>query len=93
MGAEPSSQLLDPCDTLVAALFDDVGSAELSGQLLAGLVATHRDNPLHAELLGSEHRQQTHSPVPDHRDRLSGFGLGSHRGEPSGSQHVRGGQQ
>ena len=34
--AEPSGQLLDPCHSVVAALFDDVGGAELAGQRCRG---------------------------------------------------------
>jgi hypothetical protein len=86
--AEPSAQLLDPCHSFVAALFDDVGGAELAGQLLPRSVAAHRDNPLGPELPGGEHRQQAHSPVPDHHDGLPRSSLGGHRGEPPGSQHV-----
>ena len=55
---------------------------------LTGCFGLALDNLLGAELLGCEHRQQTHSPVPDHRDRLPGSSLGGNRGEPPGSQHV-----
>ena len=42
VGAESAGEVLDPCRALVAAFFDDVGGAELAGQLLAWLVSAHR---------------------------------------------------
>jgi hypothetical protein len=51
-------------------------------------VTAHRDNPLGAELIGGQHRQQTHSPVSDHRDRLPGSSLGGNRSKPPSSQDV-----
>jgi hypothetical protein len=65
-----------------------VHRVHVAAEVLPGSVAAHRDNLLGPELLGCEHRQQAHSPVPDHHDRLPESGLGGHRGEPSGSQHV-----
>jgi len=86
--AEPPGQFLDFCYSLVAALPDDVGGAELPGQLLPRFMAAHRDNPLGAELVGRQHAEQPHGTVPDHRDGLPGSGLGGNRGKPPGSQHV-----
>src|SRR5712691_12704319 len=43
--AEPAGELLDLRHALIAALGDDVGRAELAGELLAGLVPAHRDDP------------------------------------------------
>src|SRR5215210_2904901 len=70
--AEPAGELLDPCRALVAALGHDLGRAELPGEPLAGLVPTHRDDPLRAELLGGEHREQADGTVADDRHRLPG---------------------
>ena len=72
---------------------DDVGGAELAGELLAGLVAAHRDDPLRAELLGGQHREQTDRAVADDGDGLARAGLGGDGAEPAGAQHVGGGQQ
>src|SRR5215203_2620276 len=91
--AEPVGELLDPCRALVAALGHDLGRAELPGEPLAGLVAAHRDDPLRAELIGGEHREQPHGAVADHRHRLAWSGLGSHGTKPAGAEHVGGRQQ
>src|SRR4051794_27017933 len=61
--AETAGDLLEPFDARVAAFGDDVGGAEVAGQLLAGLVAAHRDDALRAELLGGQHAAQAHSAV------------------------------
>src|SRR3954466_11730463 len=45
------------------------------GEPLAGLVAAHRDDPLRAELLGGEHREQADGAVADDRHRLARTGL------------------
>ena len=42
---------------------DDVGRAELEGDLLAGHVAAHRDDPLGAEVPGGDRREQADRPV------------------------------
>ena len=89
----PFGQLLDPRDALVAALGDDVGGAELAGELLAGLVAAHGDDPLGAELLGGEHAEQPDRAVADDGDGLAGAGLGGDGAEPAGAEHVGGGEQ
>src|SRR5215212_1079385 len=72
--AEPAGELLDPCRALLSALGHDLGSAELPGEPLAGLVAAHRDDPLRAELLGGEHREQPDGTVAHHRHRLAWTG-------------------
>ena len=89
----PSVSSLILRDALVAALDDDVGGAELAGELLARLVAAHRDDPLGAELPGGEDGEQADGAVADDRDGLARSGLGGHGGEPAGAQHVGGGQQ
>ena len=61
----PSVRSLIRGDALVAALGDDVGGAELEGQLLAGFVAAHRDDALGAELLGGEHAEEADGAVAD----------------------------
>ena len=62
-------------------------------ELLAGLVAAHRDDPLGAELLGGEHAEQPDRAVADDRDGLARAGLGGDGAEPAGAQHVGGGEQ
>jgi hypothetical protein len=49
--AEPVREVLDAGDALVAAFGDDVGRTEVQGELLPGLVAAHRDDPLGATVL------------------------------------------
>ena len=78
---------------VVAAFGDDVGGAVLQGELLPGLVPAHRDDAFRAELLGGQHAEQPDGAVADHRDGLARAGLGGHRGEPAGAEHVGGGQQ
>ena len=81
------------CHALVAALGDDVGGAEVEGQLLPGLVPAHRDDPLGAELARGEDAQQADRAVADHGDGLARAGLGGDGAEPAGAEHVGGGQQ
>jgi hypothetical protein len=90
---EAVRQVLDGGDAVVAPFLDDVGGAELAGQLLAGLVAAHDDDPLGAELAGGEHAEQADGAVPDDGDGLARGGLGGDGGEPAGAQHVGGGEQ
>ena len=85
--------LLDRGDALVAARCDDVGGTELPGQALTGLVAAHRDDPLGAELLGRQDREQTDGAVSDDGDGLAGAGLGGDGAEPAGAEHVGSRQQ
>jgi hypothetical protein len=63
VGAEPVGELLDPRHAGVAALCDDVGGAELTGQSLAVGVAPHRDDPPGAELARRENPHQPHGAV------------------------------
>jgi hypothetical protein len=93
VGAEPVGEVLDPGHPVLAALGDDVGRAELAGKPLAGLVAAHGDDPVGAELAGGQHGQQPDRAVTDHRHRLVWAGLGGHRPEPAGAEHIGGGQQ
>jgi len=88
MRADPVRQVLDPGHSLVAAFGDDVGRAEVEGELLAGFVPAHRDDPFGAELLGGEHAEQPDGAVIDDRDGLARPGLGGHGGEPAGARHV-----
>jgi hypothetical protein len=56
-------------------------------------VAAHGDDPLGAELLGRQHREQSDRAVADDRDGLAGAGLGGHGAEPAGAQDVRSRQE
>ena len=89
----PPVRLLDPCDSVVSALLDDVGGAELSGQRLPVGVPAEGDDPLGAELPGGQDAEQADRAVADDRDRLAGPGLGGDGGEPTGAQHVGGRHQ
>ena len=91
--AEPVGEVLDAGDAVVAALFDDVGGAELAGQLLAGLVAAHDDDPLGAELAGGEHAEEADGAVTDDGDGLARADLGGDGTEPAGAEHVGGGEE
>ena len=55
----------------VASLFDDVGGAELPGQLLAGGVSAEGDDPLGAEPLGGEDGGKSDRTVADDGDRVA----------------------
>ena len=89
----PSVRSLICGDALVAALVDDVGGAELAGELLPVGVAAHGDDPLGAELLGGEDAEQADRAVADDGDGLARAGLGGDGGEPAGAEHVGGGEQ
>ena len=88
VGAEAVGEVLDPGDAVVAALLDDVGGAELAGELLAGFVAAHDDDPLGAELRGGEHPEEADGAVADDGDGLARADLGGDGGEPAGAEHV-----
>ena len=64
MRPEAVGEVLDPGDAVVAAFRDDVRCAELTGELLAWLVAAHGDDPLGAELAGGEHAEQPDGTRP-----------------------------
>ena len=66
--------------------FDDVGGTELAGELLAGLVTAHRNDPLRAELFRGHDREEPDGPVTNDCDRLARADLGRHGTEPAGSQ-------
>jgi len=83
----------DGRDTVVAALGDDVGGPELEGQLLPGLVATHRDDPLGPLFAGGEHRAQPDRAVTDDGDGHARNDVGGLGREPAGAHHVREGKQ
>src|SRR3954447_4178041 len=66
--AQAVGELLDLGYSLVAAGGDDVGRAELPGQLLPGLVPAEGDDPLGTQLLGGEHAEQADGAVTDDGD-------------------------
>jgi hypothetical protein len=65
----PLGQLPDPRDTLVTALEDDVGGAELAAEVGAAPVAAHQDDAVRAESLGRENGAQADCAVADHGHR------------------------
>ena len=89
----PLGELGDPRAALLAALGDDVGRAEGAGDLLAGLVARHRDDPLGAHLGGGEHAAQADRAVADHDGGAARLHAGRDGGVPAGGHHVGQGQQ
>ena len=77
----------------VAAFFDDVGGAELQGELLAVGVAAEGDDPLGAQPLGGQDGGQADRPVADDRHGVAGLDAGAHRGVMAGGHDIRQGQQ
>ena len=57
------SPIRDLRDAVASAFGDDVGGAELAGELLAGLVAAHRDGLFGAELPDGQDREQARDQV------------------------------
>jgi hypothetical protein len=57
----------------LAALRHDVGRAELAGELLPRIVATHGDDPLGSHLLRGHDREQADRAIPNDCKRLSGL--------------------
>ncbi len=86
-------ELFDAFHPGIAALGDDVGGSEFAGQSLAGFVATHRHDPLGAELTGSQYRAQPDRAVTDHYHGLTWPRFGGNGAEPARTQHVGGRQE
>jgi len=86
--AQPAGELLDPGDSGLGALLDDVDGAELTSQRLPVRVPAERDDALGTELLGGQDAEQADGAIADDRYGLSGSGLGGDRGEPAGPEHV-----
>jgi hypothetical protein len=93
VSADSVGQLLDAGNAVFAALSHDVGRAELAGQLLARLVAAHRDDALRTHLLGREHGEEADCAVTDDRDRHTGLDIGRIGGEPACAKHIGDRQQ
>src|SRR6266700_5183422 len=74
--AEPARELLDPRYALVPSLLDDVGGAELEGELLSWRVAAHGDDPFRAEVPCGQDSEQADCTITDHDNGLAGGGLG-----------------
>ncbi len=85
---ETIGEFLDLRDTFITTLCDNIGCAELQRELLARLMAAHRDDAFGAELPGGEHRAEADGAVADDRHRLAGAGIGRHGAEPPGAEHV-----
>ena len=90
VGPQSASEFLDPGDSVLAALLDDVGGTELTCQCLAVRVTAERDDLLGAELLGGKDAEQADGAVTDDRDGLAGTGFGGLGREPAGAEHVGG---
>jgi hypothetical protein len=65
-------------------------SAELAGQRLTVRVPAESDDPLAAQLAGGENAHESHRAVADHSHGLARAGLGGHRSEPPGGEHIGG---
>src|SRR5947209_18317408 len=85
VGADSVGQLLDAGHSLVTALCDDVGRAELARQFLSCLVTAHGDDPLSTHLLRGEHTKKPDGTVTDDRDCHPRFSVGCGGGEPAGA--------
>ena len=71
VGADSVGELLDPLGALLAALGHDVGRPELAGDLLALLVARHRDHPLGPHLGRGQDAAQADRAVTDDHDGVA----------------------
>ena len=76
-------------DGVVAALGQDVGGAELEGDLLAGGVAAQSDDPLSAEPLRRENGGEADGAVAHDRDRVPLFHTAAHGGVVARAHHIR----
>jgi hypothetical protein len=66
IGTQTAGEVFDVGDAVVASFGDDVGGAEVQGQLLPGFVPAHGDDPLGTELPGRQDAEQAHGAVADH---------------------------
>jgi hypothetical protein len=88
VSAHAVGDLADRRGSLLAALLDDVGGAELPGNVLAGLVPRHDHHLLGAHHRSCQHAAQAHGAVADH-DRSAAFAyVGRNRRMPAGGHHV-----
>jgi hypothetical protein len=78
---------------IVTAFGDDVGGAELAGQLLSWLVSAHGDDPRGAHPGSGQHTEQPDGAVTDDGDGHSRLHVGGDGGEPAGPHHIRQGEQ
>src|SRR5271166_4861398 len=81
-------ELLDPGHTLIATLGDNVGRAELEGEVLPCLMAAHRDDPPGAHLLCRENTHQSDGAITHDRNCRAGLHTPGIRRVPAGSEHV-----
>ena len=88
VGSEPVRELLDHGHAILAALLDDVRRAVVAGETLARFMAAHDDDPIRAELAGSEHCMQANRAITHHRHGLARTGPGRHGAEPAGAKNV-----
>ncbi len=85
VGARTVGQVLDPGHGVVAAFGDDVGGAELAGELLAWTVGALGDDPLGAD---GGRGQDADGAVADDGDGHVGLHVGGDGGEPAGAHHI-----
>jgi hypothetical protein len=89
---DTAGQVTDALDRLLAALADDVGGAELSGELGALGVAAHDDDLLDPQSLGGDHAAQPDGAVADDGHGLSRANLRDNGCVVAGAHHIREGQ-
>jgi hypothetical protein len=78
---------------ILTAPFDDVGGAELTGDVLALRVAAQGDDALCAKPPGRQHSAQANGAIPDHRHRIAFLHPGADRGVMPGRHHIGQGEQ
>ena len=88
VGADAAGELADRGLTLLAALGDDVGGAELLGDLLARRVPRHGDHPLGAHPGRGEHAGQADRAVADDDHGVALLHAGGDGGVPAGAHDV-----
>lgn len=89
VGADAVGEVLDGLQPGVAALGDDVGGTELSGNRLSVGVTAHGDDPLRADLRGGKDAAEADRPVTHHDHGAARGDLGAERGVPARAHDVR----
>jgi len=73
----------------VAARFDDLSRPVFAGERLSRGVAAHRDDPLRAKLMSSEHGVQSDRAVAHYGHGFARSGAGCDSTKPAGAEHIR----
>src|ERR1044071_2585755 len=89
VGADSFRQLLDTCNSLIAALSDNVGRPEFARKLLSSRVAAHSDDSLCAHLFCGEHAEQPDRAITNDRNGRTWFHVCRIGGEPPCAHNIR----